>query len=210
MKDFSSFFILLILVTIFYLYLEGKATEVTYVKAKDDNTYLVRNLPDKVEAANLLSDMKKNLTKLVNAAYKNRNGKYKNKKTEIERLKKNYRPNALSESSPNNKYTSYSINKGKKIVYCIRSKDANNTLVDLNTMMFVAIHELGHLATKEIGHVPPFWDNMKFLLQVGIDEGVYKYEDYSVTQKPYCGTTITDTPLDSVNNNANNSSNSSN
>ena len=40
MKDFSSFFILLILVTILYLYLEGKATEVTYVKADDGHNYL--------------------------------------------------------------------------------------------------------------------------------------------------------------------------
>ena len=42
MKDFSSFFILLILVTILYLYLEGKASEVTYVKANDGSNYLVR------------------------------------------------------------------------------------------------------------------------------------------------------------------------
>jgi predicted metal-dependent hydrolase len=196
MKDFSSFFILLILVTIFYLYLESKASEVTYVEAKDGDTYLVRNLPDKLQAANLLSDMKKKLTKLVNHAYKNRNDKYKDKKVEIERLKKNYRPDAISESSPSNKYTSYSINKGKKIVYCIRSKTVDNTLVDLNTMMFVAIHELGHLASREIGHVPPFWDNMKYLLEIGIEIGVYKKVDYAQKNVPYCGTKITDTPLD--------------
>ena len=35
----------------------------------------------------------------------------------------------------------YSINKGKKILYCIRSKTVENKLVDINTMMFVAIHE---------------------------------------------------------------------
>ena len=132
MKDFSSFFILLILVTILYLYLEGKATEVTYVEAKDGDSYLVRNLPDKLEAANLLADMKDRLTKLVNHVYSNRNNDgYKNKKTEIESLKKNYRPDAISESSPGNKYTSYSINKGKKIVYCLRSKTVENKLVDL-------------------------------------------------------------------------------
>ena len=89
--------------------------------------------------------MKKRLTKLVNHVYKNRNDKYKNKnKPEIELLKSNYRPDALSESSQRNKYTSYSINKGKKIVYCIRSKTVENKLVDINTMMF-AIHEMGHL-----------------------------------------------------------------
>ena len=58
--------------------------------------------------------MKKRLTKLVNHAYKNRNDKYKDKKSEIELLRKN-RPDAISESSPGNKYISYSINKGKKL-----------------------------------------------------------------------------------------------
>lgn len=196
MKDFSSFFILLILVTILYLYLESKATEVTYVQADDGDTYLVRNLPDKVEAANLLAEMKKRLTKLVNHAYKNRNDKYKEKKSEIELLKKNYRRDAMSESSPGNKYTSYSINKGKKIVYCIRSKTVENKLVDINTMMFVAIHELGHLASKEIGHVPPFWDNMKYLLNIAIELKIYEPVDYADTPVKYCGTKITDTPLD--------------
>ena len=197
MKDFASFFILLILVTIFYLYLEGKANEVTYVKADDGDMYLVRNLPDKLEAANLLAEMKKRLTKLVKHVYKNRNtDKYVKKKSEIELLKSNYRPDSLSESSPGNKYTSYSINKGKKIVYCIRAKTVENTLVDINTMMFVAIHELGHLASKEIGHVPPFWDNMKFLLEVAVDLGLYKSIDYSEKPVKYCGTKITDTPLE--------------
>ena len=196
MKDFSSFFILLILVTILYLYLEGKATEVTYVKADDGDMYLVRNLPDKQDAANTLAEMKKRLTKLVKHVYKNRNDKYKEKKSEIELLKSNYRPDAISESSPGNKYTSYSINKGKKIVYCIRAKTVENTLVDINTMMFVAIHELGHLASKEIGHVPPFWDNMKFLLEVAVELEIYNAVDYSDDPVKYCGTKITDTPLD--------------
>ena len=71
-----------------------------------------------------------------------------------------------------------------------------NKLVDINTMMFVAIHEMGHLASKEIGHVPPFWDNMKFLLEVGIELGIYSKTDYAAAPVSYCGTKITDTPLD--------------
>ncbi len=113
----------------------------------------------------------------------------------MKRLTKNFRPNNISESSPGNKYTSYSINKGEKIVFCIRNK-TDDKLVDINTMMFVAIHEMGHLASKEIGHVPPFWDNMKFLLEVGIELGIYSKTDYAAAPVSYCGTKITDTPLD--------------
>ena len=70
-----------------------------------------------------------------------------------------------------------------------------NELVDLNTMMFVAIHELGHLMSKSIGHTTEFWDNMRFLLKKGIKLKVYKHIDYSKFPEDYCGIKITDTPL---------------
>ena len=53
-----------------------------------------------------------------------------------------------------------------------------------------------HLATKEIGHVPPFWDNMKYLLEIAIEIDIYTKVDYAQRNVPYCGTKITDTPLD--------------
>jgi hypothetical protein len=196
MQDFTSFFLLLVVITIFYLYLESKSSEVKYVKARDGNEYLVRNLPDKRQAANKLAMIKKNLDALVEHLRENRELKdYFSKRDEIELLIKNYNPDSLSESSPGNKFTSYSINKGKKIVYCLRSKDGANRLVNNNTILFVAIHELAHVMTKDTGHVPTFWDNMKFLLKVAIKLGIYNYVDYSSNTQEYCGTQITDTPL---------------
>ena len=53
MTDFTTFFLVLICITIFYVYLENKASDVTYVNL-DQIEYLVRNLPDKDEAALLL------------------------------------------------------------------------------------------------------------------------------------------------------------
>lgn len=197
MQDFTSFFLLLVVITILYLYLESKSSEVIKVKADDGNEYLVRNLPDSVDAANKLALIRKRLSTIVDELYNNKDtDEYKEKREEIELLKSNYRPDKLSESSPGNKFTSYSIDKGKKIVYCLRTKDGTNKLIDDNTITFVAIHELAHLMTKEIGHVPPFWNNMKYLLDIGIKLGVYKYVDYSDTPVKYCGTQITDTPLD--------------
>ena len=113
-------------------------------------------------------------------------------------MDKNFRPDNISESNPGNMYTSYSINKGEKIVFCIRHKHAeiNGKLVDINTIMFVAIHELAHLMTKSIGHTPEFWDNMRFLLKHSIELGIYKYVNYSENKEKYCGILITSTPLD--------------
>ena len=112
----------------------------------------------------------------------------------VRRLVKKYRPSKISESLPNTNYTSYSVNKGEKIVFCIRSKKTHK-LVGINTMMFVAIHELAHVMTKSVGHTEEFWDNMKYLLKKGIKIGVYKAIDYKKNPVPYCGTEITDSPL---------------
>ena len=198
MKDFGTFFVILICITIFYIYLENKAVDVTYVN-KGGREYLVRNLDDKERAAKLLSDIRTRLTTLINHIYKeSKSGKYPEEtKKGIKRLKKNFKPNNVVESSPGNKYTSYSINKGEKIVFCLRSKDGKVTLVDLNTMMFVAIHEMGHLMSKSVGHTKEFWDNMKFLLKCAIEIDVYTKQDFNSTPKEYCGTMITDTPLNS-------------
>jgi len=196
MEDFTTFFFILICASIFYIYLEDKASDVTYVKHKNVE-YLVRNLPDKEEAALLLSRIRERLTQLVEHCSKKIDDK-ENSDTlneSFKRLKKNFRPDNITESSPGNKYTSYSINKGDKIVFCLRSKTGDNKLVDLNTMMFVAIHELAHLMTKSIGHTTEFWDNMRYLLKEGIKLKLYKKQDYNAKPEKYCGTTITDTPL---------------
>jgi hypothetical protein len=198
MNDFGTFFLILISITIFYVYLENKAVDVTYIN-KGGIEFLVRNLDDKEQAAKLLSDICSKLTKLVNHVDEDidNSKNTEDQKEGIKRLKKNYNANAIVESSPGNKYTSYSINKGEKIVFCLRSKD-DNKLVDLNTMMFVAIHELAHLMSKDIGHTKEFWDNMKYLLKRSIEIDIYTKQDFNSNPKEYCGTMITDTPLNSV------------
>ena len=199
MNDFGTFFIILLSITIFYIYLENKATDVTYIN-KGGIEFLVRNLDDKEQAAKLLSDICSRLTKLVNSLNDDIDNpkNTKENKAGIKRLKKNYNPNAVVESSPGNKYTSYSINKGEKIVFCLRSKTEDKKLVDLNTMMFVAIHEMAHLMSKEIGHTKEFWDNMKYLLEKSIEIDIYTKQDFNSKPKEYCGTMITDTPLNNV------------
>jgi predicted metal-dependent hydrolase len=198
MKDFVSLFTILIVITIFYTYLESKAMEVSYVKSTFDNKeYLVRNTDDKEAAAKLLSEINSRLKKLIEKV-KNEGEQGKcneQRQKDIKRLYKNYDENNISESSPGNKYTSYSINKGEKIVFCLRTKDEEQKLIDINTIIFVAIHELAHLMTKEIGHTPTFWDNMKYLLEHGIDIGIYIKHDYSINPVDYCGMKITGSPL---------------
>ena len=82
----------------------------------------------------------------------------------VKRLVKKYNPNNISESIEGSKYTSYSLNKGEKIVLCLRSKTKEAKLTDINTLMFVLLHELAHIMTVSIGHTKN-WSNFKFILK---------------------------------------------
>ena len=74
----------------------------------------------------------------------------------------------------------------------------NNELIDENTLMFVALHELSHIATASIGHEPEFWENFKFLLDVAVKMKLYTPENYGDKSKEYCGMKINDNPYYSV------------
>ena len=71
----------------------------------------------------------------------------------------------------------------------------NDEFIETNLIIFVAIHELAHVMTDDVGHTPKFWNNMKFLLEQGITLGIYREEDYSQNPKMYCGMEINSTPL---------------
>lgn len=62
-------------------------------------------------------------------------------------------------------------------------------------MMFVAIHEIGHVICHETGHTPHFWDCFAWLLRQAIDHGIYEEQDFKTNPVEYCGTTITGSPL---------------
>lgn len=212
MNEFILFFTILLIITIFWFHLEKKSTEVFYITSPiDGREYLVRVMKNVTQenssqaAANRLAEINKRNMALIKHMYDNRDKPdFVNKKSQIEYLKKNYNPDAISESSPNNQYTSYSINKGEKIVFCLRSKTPPYDLVDLNTLMFVSIHELGHLMTRAIGHPPEFWENMKSLLKEAINnvkvpntnQPIYIAQNFDQKPVKYCGMNITSTPCD--------------
>jgi len=175
-----------------YTHYEHLTNEVIYVKSSvDNNEYLVRNLEDKEEAANVLANLRMKLQKLCDVMKE----KYPNDDS-VKRMNERFNADNITEAGKNNQYTSYSVNKGEKIVFCIRQKDEKETLVDENTMTFVSIHELAHIMTKSVGHTPEFWDNFKRLLKVAVKNNLYTKEDYTQNPKDYCGIKVSDSPLD--------------
>ena len=173
-----------------YMYIDNYKKDLVYVKSNVDNKeYLVQRFPDSKKAADLISNVRIKLDKLTNYCYN------KDKTKAVKRLKEKFNSDSIVEVGKGSKYTSYSINKGEKIVLCLRSRDGNNKLIDENTLTFVAIHELAHIMTLSVGHTPEFWDNFRFLLKRAIQLKIYKNVDYSKNPKKYCGIVVSSSPL---------------
>ena len=155
----------------------------------DSKTYCVRERPKLELAADLLAQVAKKCKILVNYVDK----KYPEDE-DIQRLVKNFNPTKISETLPTSKLTAYSENKGKKIAFCLNKKKNSSELIDLNTLMFVAIHELSHIMTESVGHEPEFWANFKILLENAKEANIYDPQDYKKDPENYCGMQITDNP----------------
>ena len=112
----------------------------------------------------------------------------------VNRLVKGYNPKKIYETLPTSEYTAYSQNKGEKMAFCLNTEKDNNKLIDINTLMFVALHELGHIATKSIGHTDEFWKNFKFLIEEAESINIYQPVNYKETPTKYCSMEITDNP----------------
>lgn len=158
----------------------------------DGQTYNVRDMPDKQAAADLIARVRILMKKL----YIHLESSYPDK-PQVQRLLQNFRPDPerLLESTPDEEHTSFSVNKGQKVHLCLRQRaGGNESLVDENVMMFVALHEMAHMITLSIGHEPEFWNNFGWLLREAERTGVYKYQDFKSQPVAYCGVEITDQP----------------
>jgi hypothetical protein len=191
MNSVFGLFLAILSIALVYTVVCVIASNMTFVTSTvDEHVYKVRNLPDKQAAADLLATIRRRLDRLTHklrAHYK--------KDSRVSMLTKRFESKNISEVAAHSKLTSYSVNKGEKIIFCLRSRDGEDTLVDLNTIMFVALHELAHVMTISVGHTKEFWENFRFLLSHAIHWKLYVPVDFKETPVPYCGTNITDTPL---------------
>ena len=158
----------------------------------DSRVYKVRDLPDKQQAADLLARVRQKVAQLYSVIKE----KFPDK-PQIVQMVKNFTPDPYRfvESTPDAEHTSYSVNKGEKIHMCLRQREGTNEkLVDENIMVFVALHELGHVITPTLGHGPDFWTNFAWLITQAEAIGIYNYQDFKAHPVSYCGLKITDSP----------------
>ena len=156
----------------------------------DGNTYCVRDRLKLELAADKLAEVTNNMNAVVNHCKE----KYPNREN-VKRLVDGYNPEKICETLPTSKYTAYSENKGEKLAFCLDTEKKNGQLIDINTLTYVALHELAHIATVSVGHTEEFWNNFKFLIIEADEINVYKPVDYKNKPVRYCGMEIKDNPF---------------
>ena len=187
---FFYVFIAFVLLLCLKIYYESDAFNLKcIISSRDGNRYCVRERSKLQLAADLLAKVTENCKELV--AYC---GKKYPDNEDVQRLVQKFNPTTISETLPTSEHTAYSENKGEKIAFCLDKKKDGTKLIDLNTLTFVAIHELSHVMTKTEGHNREFWANFKFLLINAKEANIYNPVDYKKEPEDYCGMTITDNP----------------
>lgn len=68
-----------------------------------------------------------------------------------------------------------------------------STQTSYNTLIFVVLHELAHMASNSFGHAREFQTNFRWLVDGARAIGVYQFVDYRVSPEKYCGMTISTT-----------------
>ena len=184
-------FLIAIIVIIIYLFLFHNKKNVILIDGRDNNKYLVYNDNKKNESALLLSDVIINMFKLKDYLYNNID-KYSEYKEYIKQLNRNLNKDRslIYENDPNSELTSFSVNKGEEIAFCLKSKRTGN-IHQLNLIMYVALHEMAHIACPEVGHGLLFQKIFKFLIEVAIEIGLYKLDNYDSNPVEYCGMMLT-------------------
>ena len=182
--------LLFIIIYIFYnYYIKLKLSNQILIKSNfDNNFYLVNKCnKNKMYSSYLLSIIRYKLIYLTEKIKIT-----KENKIYIENIKKKIYQTQFIENKnifPKKKITSYSVNKGEKIVLCLYDYK-KQTFFDLNILIFVSIHELAHIANPTIGHDESFYYIFNILLNYAIQFKIYKFFDYQNIPKKYCGILI--------------------
>lgn len=181
---------ILMIVACGYFYFDKSDFELKcIVSTVDGNKYCVRETAKIQESADLLAKITKKCHELVTYV-----GKKHPDQDNVKRLVAGFNPKKVMETLPTSELTAYSENKGEKIAFCLDEEKGGSKMIDEHTLMFVAIHELSHVATKSIGHKSEFWENFKFLLAEAKAADIHTPRDYKKEPQKYCGMTIKDNP----------------
>jgi hypothetical protein len=196
----TSFHLMVVVIAmlsyLLYQYLNGGPGNIVLLKASDGKYYKIQDLPHKKDAAEMMATIHGNIQKVISFYRQEEYATDEPARLMVER----FNPDSIMENAVTSSDTSYSENKGEKIVICLRDKTnpPEYPLIEMNTVMFVVLHEMAHLMTAGLDahkHTREFWSNFRRLLEDASKLGVYSPVNYSKNPVSYCGMQITDSPL---------------
>lgn len=185
----------------------------------DGMTYAVHDAyPDAAAAADMLARINRRVVALLRhlkRAYvrPDRGGapalarRYPGRARAVRRLLSRYNPDNVAENSPFDPEgdSAYSLDKGSLIALCLRDRPprkgqkptrskGDGALHSIDTITFVMIHEMAHVAIDEVDHPPAFWATFKFLLLEAERAGLARFPDYRAEPVDYCGVKVDYSP----------------
>ena len=159
----------------------------------NSNKYKVQDRFDKKIAADKMAEINKTIRSIQKVLVQS----HPNDKRVI-RMNKRLNNTKLQETINKPDESSYTINKGEIISFCLRNKDHEKRETDEfhnhNVLVFVLIHELAHVMSIKEGHGTEFMENFRFILRESVKNNIYYPVDYSKMPMNYCGVDVTHNP----------------
>lgn len=155
----------------------------------DNRWYLVRDVNPEYNQKNadILALINQKISKLLHHLKKSKHNEFQ---INVDLLISRYDPDAIMENI-SQVDTTFTVDKGERLEVCTDTRNSiNPQLEDMNTLIFVILHEMGHMASITYGHNTEFKKNFAFLVKKAIEIDIYKYVDYKVTPVRYCGMDI--------------------
>lgn len=149
----------------------GRTEQLAPTRGPDGRTYKVRDTAGSSESAAALARINARLSMLIHRLQLEGDPQ---RMGMIMRMAQRYNCDALSEGILAHDKTSYTVNKGEEVVMCLRSRDVRDELYDDNKLMYVAVHELAHIASVSTEHGEEFLNNMHFLERKAHQLGLLK------------------------------------
>ena len=186
MQEFIVGVLILVIIYLIYSINNSGLTKAEF----DGKIFMVQELPDKMKAVDLLIKLKNDLFKIaqktLDRAKAEKNKEYIGYMQIInDRLNTVY----IREVEKDSPYTSYSVNKGEELVFCLRNKKTHK-FYDYNKILYVAVHEIAHIGCPDVGHTPLFFELNRYILETAQQNKMYNFVDYNKTPEEYCGINI--------------------
>jgi len=161
-KGFNKIFItcsVLVVGLFFYKFVYDGTEKV--ISTIDNKVYSVRRGNDKQLRADILAVINGKFSIVVNSLM---NDQLNNQRPEVQRLIQNWNSGVtIKEIGNMESDAAYVINK-KNMSFCLQKRKDKLVLEDLNLITYVALHELAHIMSIEVGHGNEFIKNFEFLL----------------------------------------------